>query len=129
MSPDPRRTRGSLGERIAADHLSSAGYEILDRNWRTRAGELDLIAADAGAIVFCEVKTRVAGGSSGPALALDAVGPAKRRRLRHLAMAWLRERREELGVPRRERLRFDAIGITISPGGRLLALDHVEDAF
>jgi putative endonuclease len=129
MSPDLRRTRGSLGEQIAADHLVEAGYEILDRNFRTRRGELDLIAADADAIVFCEVKTRVAGGSSGPALALDAVGPAKRRRLRRLAMSWLRERRAALGAPRRERLRFDAIGITISAGGRLLALDHVEDAF
>jgi putative endonuclease len=129
MSPDLRRTRGSLGEQIAADHLAEAGYEILDRNFRTRRGELDLIAADAGAIVFCEVKTRVAGGRSGPALALDAVGPAKRRRLRRLAMSWLRERRAELGAPRRDRLRFDAIGITISPGGRLLALEHVEDAF
>jgi putative endonuclease len=129
MSPDLRRTRGSLGERIAADHLVEAGYEILDRNFRTRRGELDLIAADEEAIVFCEVKTRVAGGSSGPALALDAVGPAKRRRLRRLAMSWLRDRRTVVGAPRRERLRFDAIGITISPGGRLLALDHVEDAF
>jgi putative endonuclease len=129
MSPDVRRTRGSMGEQIAAEHLSEAGYEILDRNWRTRRGELDLIAADHDAIVFCEVKTRVAGGSSGPALALDAVGPAKRRRLRRLAMAWLHERRDELGAPHRERLRFDAIGITISPGGRVLSLDHVVDAF
>jgi putative endonuclease len=129
MCPDLRRTRGSLGEQIAADHLVEAGYEILERNFRTRRGELDLIAADARAIVFCEVKTRVAGGRSGPALALDAVGPAKRRRLRRLAMVWLRERRATGGVPHRERLRFDAIGITISPGGRLLALDHVTDAF
>ena len=129
MSPDIRRTRGSLGEQIAADHLVEAGYEILDRNFRTRRGELDLIAADADAIVFCEVKTRVAGGRSGPALALDAVGPAKRRRLRHLATAWLHDRPASGGRPRREHLRFDAIGITISPAGRLLALDHVEDAF
>jgi putative endonuclease len=118
-----------MGEQMAADHLAEAGYEIIDRNWRTRRGELDLIAADADALVFCEVKTRVVGGRSGPALALDAVGPAKRRRLRHLAMAWLRERRDEVGAPRRERIRFDAIGITISPGGRLLSLDHVVDAF
>jgi putative endonuclease len=129
MSPDLRRSRGSLGEQIAADHLVEAGYEILDRNFRTRRGELDLVAADAGAIVFCEVKTRVVGGRSGPALALDAVGPAKRRRLRQLAVAWLRDRPAAAGRPRRDRLRFDAIGITISPGGRLLALDHVVDAF
>ena len=129
MSPDIRRTRGSLGEQIAADHLAEAGYEILDRNWRVREGELDLVAADADAIVFCEVKTRVAGGRSGPELALDAVGPAKRRRLRHLAMVWLRDRRAGGGAPHREHLRFDAIGITISPGGRVLSLDHVTDAF
>jgi putative endonuclease len=129
MSPDPRRTRGSLGEQIAADHLVDAGYEILDRNFRTRRGEIDLIAADAEAIVFCEVKTRVAGGRSGPALALDAVGPAKRRRLRLLAVAWLHERRATGRVTRRDRLRFDAIGITITPAGRLLALEHVPDAF
>jgi putative endonuclease len=129
MSPDIRRTRGSLGERIAADHLTEAGYEILDRNWRVREGELDLVVADADAIVFCEVKTRVAGGRSGPELALDAVGPAKRRRLRQLATAWLRDRRAAGGIPNREHLRFDAIGITITPGGRLLSLDHVTDAF
>ena len=129
MSPDPRRTRGSMGEQIAADHLIEAGYTILDRNWRVREGELDVIAADADAIVFCEVKTRVAGGRSGPELALDAVGPAKRRRLRRLATAWLRARREERALPRREHLRFDAIGVTISPGGRVLALEHVRDAF
>ena len=129
MSPDPRRTRGSLGEQIAAGHLVEAGYEILDRNFRTRRGELDLIAADSDAIVFCEVKTRVAGGRSGPALALDAVGPAKRRRLRQLAIAWLHDRPAGPGRPHREHLRFDAIGITISPGGRLLSLDHVVDAF
>jgi putative endonuclease len=129
MCPDPRRTRGALGEQIAADHLVAAGYEILDRNFRTRRGEIDLIVADARAIVFCEVKTRVAGGRSGPALALDAVGPAKRRRLRRLAVAWLHERRATGRVTHRERLRFDAIGVTISPGGRLLALEHVTDAF
>jgi putative endonuclease len=118
-----------MGEQIAADHLREAGYEILDRNWRVREGELDLVAADERAIVFCEVKTRVAGGRSGPALALDAVGPAKRRRLRRLATAWLRHRRSEGGAPDRDHLRFDAIGITISPGGRVLSLDHVTDAF
>ena len=129
MSPDPRRTRGSLGEQIAVDHLVALGYEVLDRNFRTARGEIDVIAADSKAIVFCEVKTRVEGGRSGPALALDAVGPVKQRRLRRLATAWLHQRREEGGAPHRERLRFDAIGITLSPGGRVLSIDHVADAF
>jgi putative endonuclease len=129
MSPDPRRIRGSLGEQIAVDHLVRLGYEVVDRNFRTARGEIDVIAADSRAIVFCEVKTRVAGGRSGPALALDAVGPAKRRRLRRLATAWLHERRADGAAPHRERLRFDAIGITLSPGGRVLSIDHVPDAF
>jgi putative endonuclease len=129
MCPDPRRTRGSLGEQIAADHLRDAGYLIVDRNFRTQRGEIDLVVADADAIVFCEVKTRVAGGRSGPALPLDAVGSAKRRKIRMLATRWLRDRRPAIGGPSRARLRFDAIGITLSPGGRLLALEHLEDAF
>jgi len=129
MAPDLRRSRGSLGESIAADHLRDAGYEIVERNFRTRRGEIDVIATDARAIVFCEVKTRIAGGRSGPALALDAIGPAKRRRLRSLAIEWLHGRREAGEAPWRRHLRFDAIGITLSPGGRLLALEHLEDAF
>jgi putative endonuclease len=129
MSPDLRRTRGALGERIAAEHLARHGYEIVDRNYRVARGEIDIVACDSAALVFCEVKTRVAGGRHGPPLPLDAVGPAKRRRLRMLATRWLQERRAELGAPWRERLRFDAIGVTLAPGGGLIGLEHVEDAF
>ena len=126
MATDPRRSRGALGECLAAQHLERRGYAIIDRNYRTRHGELDLIAADRRALVFCEVKTRVAGGSRGPAGPLDAIGPLKQRRLRALAGAWLVATPDR---PRREDVRFDAIGVTISPGGELLALDHVEGAF
>ena len=126
MSPDQRRARGDLGEQIAAEHLEHRGYEIVARNARTRHGELDLIAADDRALVFCEVKTRVAGSAAGPAGPLDAIGPAKRRRLRTLAAAWLAETGER---PRRPELRFDAIGITLSPDGRLMDLEHLEGAF
>jgi len=85
------------------------------------------VAADPEALVFCEVKTRVAGGRTGPVGPLDAIGPAKRRRLRLLAREWLRAR--TCIPPRRPGLRFDAIGVTVSPGGDLLSLDHVENAF
>src|SRR4051812_50014695 len=81
MPTDLRRDRGSLGERIAAEHLERRGYSIVDRNYRTRHGELDIVAADERALVFCEVKTRVAGGRSGPATPLEAIGPGKQRRL------------------------------------------------
>ena len=114
---------------MAARHLAAHGYEILERNFRTRRGELDVIAADARCLVFCEVKTRVADGRSGPLRGIDAIGPAKRRRLRALAAQWLRERPVGAARPARPRLRFDAIGVTLSPTGALLELEHVPDAF
>jgi putative endonuclease len=129
MTTDMRRTRGAVGERLAARHLIAHGYEVLDRNFRTRNGELDLIAADEGCIVFCEVKTRVALGRAGPAHGLDAIGPRKRRKLRALAREWLYSRPAGPGRPHRPGLRFDAIGITLSPTGALLSLEHVRDAF
>jgi putative endonuclease len=126
MSTDRRRQRGALGERIAADHLERRGYRIVARNFRTRHGELDLVAADERALVFCEVKTRVAGGRSGPAGALEAIGPNKRKQVRALATQWLAETDDR---PHRPNVRFDAIGITLTPGGDLLALEHLEAAF
>lgn len=125
--PDPRRRLGSLGERLAREHLERAGYEIVDRNYRCRLGELDIVAADRRALVFCEVKTRVAGGRTGPAGPLDAIGHAKRRRLRLLAREWLRTRSGD--GPHPPSMRFDAIGVTVDAAGLMLALDHVEDAF
>jgi putative endonuclease len=129
MPADARRARGALGERIAAEHLVEHGYEVLERNFRTRHGELDLVAADARCIVFCEVKTRVAEGRAGPPRGIDAIGHAKRRKLRAMAGQWLRSRPPGAARPLRARLRFDAIGVTLSPSGRLVSLEHVRDAF
>lgn len=128
MAIDQRRRRGDLGEQIAADHLSHRGYSIVARNFRTRYGELDLIAADDRSIVFCEVKTRVAGTRAGPDGPLDAIGPRKRDRLRRMAGQWLADG-TATDRPRRSELRFDAIGVVLSPAGRLLALEHLENAF
>jgi len=123
---DPRRRLGDLGERLACDHLRRAGYDVLDTNFRTRQGELDIVAADAATLVFCEVKTRVTGGHSGPATPLEAIGPTKQRRLRRLAAEWLSRSGRSRGAPD---LRFDAIGVLVNPRGELLALEHVENAF
>ncbi|MGI8749268.1 MAG: YraN family protein [Thermoleophilaceae bacterium] len=123
---DPRRLLGALGERLAREHLSRAGYELVESNFRSRRGELDIVAVDSRALVFCEVKTRVAGSRAGPANPLDAIGPAKQRRLRLLAREWLYARPDR---PRAPALRFDAIGLVVTPKGELLSLEHVEDAF
>jgi putative endonuclease len=117
-----------LGERLAEEHLTAAGYAVLERNFRTRYGELDLIAASAGALVFCEVKTRVNGTVAGPSHPLEAIGPDKRRRLRLMAAQWLASRPGS-ERPLRRSLRFDAIGITVTPAGRVTRLEHLENAF
>jgi putative endonuclease len=128
MAIDLRRRHGELGERIAEEHLEHRGYSIVARNFRTRYGELDLIAVDDRALVFCEVKTRVAGSRGGPDGPLDGIGPKKRLRLRRIALQWLAET-PSADRPHREHLRFDAIGVMLTPAGRLLALEHLEYAF
>jgi putative endonuclease len=128
MATDLRRKHGERGEQIAAEHLARRGYEIVARNFRTRYGELDLIAADDRSIVFCEVKTRIVGTRRGPAGPLDAIGPRKRDRLRRMATQWLADT-AAAPRPRRDELRFDAIGVMLTPAGCLLALEHLENAF
>ena len=61
---DPRRDLGARGERLAADHLEALGLEVIDRNFRTRLGEIDLVARDRRFLVFCEVKTRLLRGGA-----------------------------------------------------------------
>ena len=104
---------------------------ILDANFRTRHGELDIVAADARCLVFCEVKTRIAPrgprehpNELGP---FAAIGQLKQRRLRLLAREWLAQR--GTAAPRPPELRFDAVGIELDAGGRLVRLDHLEGAF
>jgi putative endonuclease len=128
MAIDQRRRHGQLGERIAEEHLAHRGYKIVERNFRTRYGELDLIAMDEHALVFCEVKTRVTGSRRGPDGPLDAIGPRKRDRVRRMAGQWLAENTAEARPAARD-LRFDAIGVIVTPAGRLLALEHLENAF
>ena len=129
MKTDRRRDLGGLGERLAERHLRSAGYHIVERNLRTCFGELDLVAADAHALVFCEVKTRLAGSRNGPAGPLESIGPQKQRRVRRLARAWLADQPASSARPARPNLRFDAIGVVLDGAGRLVDLEHVEGAF
>jgi putative endonuclease len=131
MTDRRRAGLGAAGEQIAAEHLVRRGYEIIERNYRTRWGELDVIAAKDRTIVFCEVKTRVADrGSSRFDLQvrdpLESVHPHKQAKVRRMAAQWLVEPRERL---RADELRFDAIGIVVDATGALLRLDHLEGAF
>ena len=92
MAGDHRRALGRRGEDLAATHLQRHGWRIVERNFRTREGEIDLIAARRGTLAFCEVKTliaRRAPPASGPADPVESVGPAKRIQVRRMARAWL----------------------------------------
>jgi putative endonuclease len=100
---------GRYGEELAVEHLRRQGLTILARNWRCRAGELDVIARDGGTLVVCEVKTRSSLAYGHP---VEAVSPRKLRRLRGLALQWLAE--QGIHVPD---IRFDVIGIVQPPAG------------
>ena len=124
MDTDPGHDLGRVGEELATAHLLRLGYEIVERNYRTRWGELDIVARVGATLAFCEVKTRRAGGRAGGPF--DAVGPGKQARVRKMAGRWLMDRRDR---PYAAVVRFDAIGVTVDSAGRLVALDHLEGAF
>ncbi len=124
VSEDPRHHLGAAGERLAAEHLTRRGFRVVERNYRTRWGELDIVAFDGRTLAFCEVKTRCAGGSAGGPF--EAIGPNKQARVRKMAGSWLIERRDH---PHADLVRFDAIGVTFDGTGDLVALEHLEGAF
>jgi putative endonuclease len=128
VSDDLRHRLGRAGEQLAAEHLERRGFVILARNHRTRFGELDLVARDERRLVFCEVKTRRLGRSArlGGSSPFDGLRDDQRRRLRRMAAAWIAD---QPPGPRPAELRFDAIGITVDATGKLVALEHLEDAF
>ncbi len=115
-----RRRLGDLGERLAEQHLLSKGYRIREKNFRTRAGEIDIIAERDGVLVFVEARTR-RGASKGTAA--ESLTPAKRRRLVRLAEAY-GQARDDLPEGRR----IDVIALDLAQDGRLLSLQHIEDA-
>jgi putative endonuclease len=123
MTGDRRKRLGDAGEELAAQHLLRRGFRILDRNYRTRWGELDIVAFDGTTIAFVEVKTRIAAAGRTP---FESVHARKREQVRRMASSWLSDR---VGRPFARVLRFDAIGVTLDRAGQLVALEHLECAF
>ena len=98
------RARGQWGEDLAAAHYRRLGHLILDRNWRSSTGELDLVVLDGSTYVFSEVKARRTAEFGSPSAAVTA---AKQRRIRQLAVEWLRA--HDVSA---ETIRFDVVAIT-----------------
>ena len=110
---DNRRT-GSEYEARAAEYLTAKGYRILEKNFRCRQGEIDLIARDGSYLVFVEVKYRSSLAKGAPA---EAVGPLKQRRIRQTAVFYLYSRGLGLDSP----CRFDVVSIT---GNEILLIQN-----
>jgi putative endonuclease len=111
---------GRWGEDLAVRHLQAQGLEVLDRNWRCRDGELDVVAREGRSLVFVEVKARSGTGYGEPA---EAVSLRKARRIHVLAAKWLAEHRPE----GRWDLRFDVVSVLRTSG--LPEVLHLRGAF
>jgi len=109
---ESKKQIGVRGEDLACAELERQGLQVLERNWRCRLGEIDIVAAEAGAsgltMVFCEVKCRSGLGFGHP---LEAITFTKRRTLRQLAAVWMRQHRVKASA-----IRLDAIGVVLAPG-------------
>lgn len=109
---------GSLGERLAQEHLVKQGFAILETNWRRGKYEVDIVAYKEGLIVFVEVKTRTTQDHGAPE---DFVTLDKQRAYVRLANSYVVEK------DRDEEVRFDIIAVVVSHTG--YRLEHIEDAF
>ena len=116
-----RRELGSHGEQAACDLLAGKGYRILERNWRSRLGEIDLIAERNGELVFVEVRTRTGGRFGSPE---ESIGARKRQRLRRMALLYAAERGRIDAA-----FRFDVVAVEMDGKTGTCRLRHIESAF
>ncbi|MFZ5633877.1 MAG: YraN family protein [Bacillota bacterium] len=112
---------GRAGEDAAVHYLRKKGLRIVQRNFRCRLGELDIIARDGSSLVFIEVRT-VAGSAFGTAQ--ESVDRKKRIKLRQVAMYYIQS-----GNVGNLPMRFDVIAVTIDRDSKVLKLDHIVNAF
>ena len=114
---------GRLGEKIAAEFLAKKGYRILARNFRTRFGEIDLVAAKDGVLVFVEVKLKI-GDNFGPNPE-EMIDKKKVQQIEKTAQSFLMENPED-GM-RYESLRIDAVCIVLDAGGQVKRISQYEN--
>lgn len=119
---DTRKQTGDQGEEIAAAFLTARGYRVLERNFRCKGGEVDIIARDPGnkSLVFVEVKTRRNLTYGVPQL---AVTPFKQRQISKAALTWIAKNKLH-----DHNARFDVIAILLDANGRH-EVEHIVNAF
>jgi len=116
---DRRKALGKLGESLAARELERRGYRIVERNWRCPAGEMDLVAEQRGVLVFVEVRTRRGSERGTPE---ESLTTRKQAKLIEVAQAYLEEGTADLDW------RIDVVAVELSPRGKLLRIDVIENA-
>jgi len=114
-----RRNLGRLGEELAVKELRKNKYKILERNFRTRFGEVDIIAVDRDVLVLVEVKTRWSEKFGSPE---EAITPWKLRRISKTGQYY---QMIHSGLP--EAMRIDAVVICLSPGGEIERIEIIEN--
>jgi putative endonuclease len=127
MTPaaDSRKSLGRLGEDAAVAYLEEQGYTLVARNWRTRTGELDVIARDGEWLVFVEVRARrAAQRDAAPHFGTpaDSVTPRKQLKLAAMAEAYLFE------IPYPGPWRIDVVALELDRNGAVVRLEHYRDA-
>lgn len=116
-----KRTVGTEGEQLAVKFLKKDGYKILQRNYRCRSGEIDVVCYDHGTIVFVEVKTRYSEKYGPPEL---SVTEAKKNQIVKVALHYAAEKKIE-GVD----LRFDVVSISYPPIKKQPTITLFKNAF
>ncbi|CAG7623401.1 YraN family protein [Paenibacillus allorhizosphaerae] len=116
-----KKQLGALGESSAANYLQQHGLKVLERNWRCRSGEIDLVAADGELLVFVEVRTRSSSGFGTPAESIDF---RKQRQVIETAQVYLMHKKEY-----ERQIRFDVVSVMADPMGNVRSIEHIRGAF
>lgn len=117
---DTRKHTGAFGEKVAGKYLSSKGYKVIERNFRTPFGEIDLIAERDGCVVFLEVKTRISGRFGPP---LGAITAEKKKRIIKNCQYYLKAKKILWGP-----CRIDVMGIKLDRDLRIEVIRYVKNA-
>lgn len=112
---------GKLGEDLALQHILQQQYQIIQRNFRCKTGEIDIIAKDRHIVVFIEVRAKTS-DAYGPAY--NMVTPSKHKQVKRVALHYISQQNLI-----NTQFRFDVIGITFQPGSDDYQLDHIQNAF
>jgi putative endonuclease len=118
---ETNQEKGALAEDAAAKHLIAEGCRVVERNFRTSLGEIDLIAEEEGVLVFVEVRSR---REASRGLPQETVNQRKRQRIRRVATQYLK-RHFDMERP----CRFDVVGIMLGDRNQVLSIEWIQDAF